>query len=84
MSNSKGTLDRIGNTFKDSTIFITGGTGFIGKALVEKLLRSTDVKKLYILIRPKKGKFPNERIQDMFANVVSTFLRISIYSYCIS
>lgn len=62
--------DRIAETFDGKTVFITGGTGFIGKPLIEKFLRSTNVKRLYLLIRPKKGKQPHERIKDIFNNVV--------------
>lgn len=40
--------------------------GFIGKALIEKLLRSfSNVGKIYILIRSKKGKNANERLQEI-------------------
>ncbi|KAJ8954243.1 hypothetical protein NQ318_005839 [Aromia moschata] len=62
--------DRIGDTFKDRTVFITGSTGFVGKVLLEKLLRSTEVKKIYLLIRRKKGKSHTERIQDIFNNML--------------
>lgn len=63
--------DRISDTFNGKTVFISGGTGFVGKALIEKLLRTTEVAKIYVLIRPKKGKLPSERIQDIFNNVVN-------------
>lgn len=40
--------------YRDKSVLITGGTGFMGKVLVEKLLRSCpDVATLYILMRPK-------------------------------
>ncbi|KAJ0403727.1 hypothetical protein P43SY_003032 [Pythium insidiosum] len=43
------------SAFAHKHIFITGATGFLGKAIVEKLLRSCpDVDKIYVLIRSKK------------------------------
>ncbi|RZC42435.1 NAD binding 4, Sterile and/or Epimerase domain containing protein [Asbolus verrucosus] len=49
--------------FRDKSVFITGGSGFVGKVLVEKLLRSCpDLKSIYLLMRHKKGKTPRERI----------------------
>lgn len=55
--------------FKDKTIFITGGSGFMGKVLVEKLLYScSDVKEIFLLMRPKRGKSGEQRVQE-FAQV---------------
>lgn len=52
--------------FKNKSIFITGATGFLGKTLIEKLLRScNELNKIYILIRHKKGKTPSERLNDI-------------------
>ncbi|XP_017110720.1 fatty acyl-CoA reductase wat [Drosophila elegans] len=48
--------------YKDKTVFITGGTGFLGKVIIEKLLRATDVKRIYFLVRPKRG----ERVEGRF------------------
>lgn len=55
---------------KDKTIFITGGLGFVGKLLIEKLLRC-DVKKIYLLARPKKGKTLDERFEKLKDEPVS-------------
>jgi fatty acyl-CoA reductase len=42
--------------YRDKTIFLTGTTGFVGKVVLEKILRSlSDFKKIYIMVRPKKG-----------------------------
>lgn len=52
--------------FKGQNILITGATGFIGKVLIEKLLRScSGLDKIYVLVRMKKGKTPQERIADI-------------------
>lgn len=54
----------ISEFYKDKVILISGGTGFIGKSLIEKLLRSCDgVKRILVLIRSKKGKSIEERIE---------------------
>jgi fatty acyl-CoA reductase len=56
------------NFFKDKNVFLTGGTGFMGKVLIEKLLYScSDVKKIYVLIRPKKGKTPKQRVDEIIS-----------------
>ncbi|CAH1118467.1 unnamed protein product [Phaedon cochleariae] len=56
--------------YKGRNVFITGGTGFMGKTLIEKLLRSTEVNTLYLLIREKKGKNIHTRIDELFDDVV--------------
>jgi alcohol-forming fatty acyl-CoA reductase len=55
---------------KDKTIFLTGGFGFIGKLLIEKLL-VCDVKKIYLLVRAKKGKSLVERFEKLINEPVS-------------
>lgn len=59
--------------FENANIFITGGTGFIGKVLIEKLLRSqNNINKLYILLRSKKEKNEQDRIkEDIFDQPVN-------------
>ncbi|XP_068157912.1 fatty acyl-CoA reductase wat-like [Drosophila tropicalis] len=48
--------------YKEKTILITGGTGFVGKVSIEKLLRTTEVKRIYTLIRSKRGQNVTERL----------------------
>ncbi|XP_041971171.1 putative fatty acyl-CoA reductase CG5065 [Aricia agestis] len=51
--------------YADKSIFITGATGFMGKVLVEKLLRSCpDISRIYLLMRPKKGQNIEQRLDD--------------------
>jgi alcohol-forming fatty acyl-CoA reductase len=65
----------IADFYKNKNIFITGGTGFVGIALVEKILRSCpDVGKVYLLMRPKKGKEIHERLEDITKNSVFSVL----------
>ncbi|XP_077399615.1 fatty acyl-CoA reductase 1 [Vanacampus margaritifer] len=47
-------------------VLITGATGFMGKVLVEKLLRCCPgVRALFLLVRPKAGQSMQERVDDM-------------------
>ncbi|CAI6353065.1 unnamed protein product [Macrosiphum euphorbiae] len=49
-------------------IFITGGTGFMGKVLIEKLLRSCPgIRNIYVLMRHRKDKCIADRVKDMLA-----------------
>ncbi|CAH0713461.1 unnamed protein product, partial [Brenthis ino] len=58
--------DRVAETFTDQVVMVTGGTGFMGKVLVEKLLRKCpDIRQIILLVRNKKGKDPNERLDVM-------------------
>lgn len=59
--------------FRGKTIFITGATGFVGKILIEKLLRSFDeIDTIYLLIREKDDVCPSKRLQKLIQCSVST------------
>lgn len=50
---------------ENRTILITGATGFVGKVLVEKILRvQPDVKKLYLLIRASGANSATQRMHN--------------------
>lgn len=58
--------------YEDRSIFITGATGFMGKVLVEKLLRSCPgINRVYVLMRPSKGKEVTVRIKELISNEVT-------------
>lgn len=58
--------------YRGSCVFITGATGFLGKLAVEKLLRTCpNLKKIFILIRAKKGKDVKQRFEEIFNEPVS-------------
>lgn len=57
--------------YENRSVLVTGATGYLGKVLVEKLLRTCPIKKVYIVLRPKKSKSMDERGQEIFNNVVS-------------
>ncbi|CAH1114014.1 unnamed protein product [Psylliodes chrysocephalus] len=52
--------------YENKNVFITGATGYLGKLLVEKLLRScSGIRNIYVLIRAKHGKSPQDRMSDV-------------------
>ncbi|XP_054929449.1 fatty acyl-CoA reductase 1-like isoform X1 [Dermacentor andersoni] len=61
----------IAQFYQDQVVFLTGGTGFIGKVLLEKLLRSCPgVKQVYLLVRGKSGEGPEARLETMLKSKV--------------
>ncbi|CAO1326836.1 unnamed protein product [Diamesa serratosioi] len=65
--------------YNQTNIFITGGTGFMGKILIEKLLRSCPgIDNIYLLVRPKKGKDIHTRIEETFDDPLFDKLRETI------
>ncbi|KAG5875121.1 hypothetical protein JTB14_002239 [Gonioctena quinquepunctata] len=64
--NGDNNIKNIPEFFKGKNIFVTGGSGYIGKVLIEKLLRSCpDLENIYVLIRPKRNKSIQERIESL-------------------
>ncbi|XP_032686166.1 fatty acyl-CoA reductase 1-like isoform X4 [Odontomachus brunneus] len=62
--------------YANQTIFITGGTGFLGKVLIEKLLRSCpNISKIYVVIRSKKHKSATSRLVEIFESSLFDRLR---------
>ncbi|CAG4978432.1 unnamed protein product [Colias eurytheme] len=60
-------LSEIQKFYNGGNVLITGATGFLGKILVEKLLRSCPgVENLYLLVRQKRGKDIYTRIEEIF------------------
>ncbi|GFY49786.1 fatty acyl-CoA reductase [Trichonephila inaurata madagascariensis] len=58
---------QVAEFFKDRCVFITGVSGFVGKVLLEKLLRSCErVRTVYVLMRHKDGQDPRQRLDELF------------------
>jgi fatty acyl-CoA reductase len=59
--------------FEGQNIFVTGASGFLCIILLEKLLHSCpDVGYIFVLLKPKKGKEPSERVQNIISLPVIT------------
>jgi len=57
--------------YKGRNILLTGGTGFIGKVFIEKILRCCpDIGDIYLLIRAKRNETVHERISALFKQKV--------------
>lgn len=53
--------------FPGKQVLLTGATGFLGKVVLEKLLREVpEVGRVFLMIRPcpKKGTAPSVRLQE--------------------
>lgn len=75
--------------YEGKNVLLTGATGFMGKVLLEKLLRSCPkVKAVYALVRCKAGQTPEERIQEITSCKVcvmfTKYIFILLYNVLIS
>ncbi|XP_053622062.1 fatty acyl-CoA reductase wat-like [Plodia interpunctella] len=69
-------LTSVQQFYNGKNVLITGATGFLGKILVEKLLRCCPgVENLYLLVRQKKGKDIYTRIDEIFDDPVFDLLK---------
>lgn len=55
----------IAEQFRGATVLLTGSTGFIGSLVLELLLRTTDVAKVYVLLRQKGSSTAAERLVQL-------------------
>lgn len=79
------TQSNVQEFFKNKSVFVTGGTGFLGKLIINKLIRSCpQIKHIYLLVRDKKGKNAHERLEDIFNMpvrfMIKYFLFINIFN----
>lgn len=69
-------MGSVAEFYRGKAVLITGGTGFMGKVLLEKLLRSCPgVTKLYVLLRPKGKNSVNERLDLLLKTQIFDYLK---------
>ncbi|XP_031776892.1 fatty acyl-CoA reductase wat-like [Nasonia vitripennis] len=75
-SNIDSGISDVTEFYDGCNVLLTGGSGFIGKLLVEKLLRTcSSMGKLYMLLRAKKGKTPAQRFKEQLEDPLYDRLR---------
>ncbi|XP_041977375.1 putative fatty acyl-CoA reductase CG5065 [Aricia agestis] len=60
-------MSEVNEWYRGRNVLVTGSSGLMGKVLIEKLLYSVpDIGCVYALVRSKRGKSPEARIEDMW------------------
>ncbi|XP_026277010.2 putative fatty acyl-CoA reductase CG5065 [Frankliniella occidentalis] len=66
---------RIADYFSGRHVLVTGATGFMGKVLVEKLIRSCPgIGGVFLLLRPKRGKAVQDRVKEILESPLFSVL----------
>nr|XP_036220300.1 fatty acyl-CoA reductase wat [Bactrocera oleae] len=65
----------ISDFYQNATVLITGGTGFVGKVLTQKLLRAFELRRVYMLIRCKDNMCVEKRLENFFKESIFDTIR---------
>jgi thioester reductase-like protein len=64
--------------YRGKTVLVTGTTGFVGKVLLEKMIRAfPDIKRIYLMIRPRPNLTLAQRVHE---SIFSTQLFEPLYN----
>ena len=62
----RSTLPPVGEFLAGRNVLVTGGSGFLGRLLVEMLLRvCPDIGNVYLILRTRRGVAPADRLQAL-------------------
>ena len=70
----------LNNFYNDKIIIVTGGTGFIGRNIVTKLLKY-NIKKLYVFDRTLKCFWDDERVNYIKGNICTDIYKLDDIQY---
>ena len=75
----QGRTSQVSEFYSNRSVLITGASGFVGKVLIEKLLRACPkIKRIFVLIRPKWNKQAEERLRDLLETPLFDAVRDSL------
>ncbi|XP_055591050.1 putative fatty acyl-CoA reductase CG5065 [Uranotaenia lowii] len=72
----------VSDFYRNSVVLITGGSGFIGKVLIEKLLRCFEVRKIYLLMRKKGNDSVEDRMRKIFQEPIFNSVKQNHRNIC--
>ena len=61
--------------YDGATVFLTGGSGYIGSLALEQLLRTTNVGRVYMLLRGKRGVPASKRLEALLQSALFHLVR---------
>ncbi|XP_015793649.1 putative fatty acyl-CoA reductase CG5065 [Tetranychus urticae] len=62
--------------YNDQSVLVTGATGFLGKVLIEKLLRECpSIRTIYVLLRPRGGQDSQSRLRELLDSEIFATIR---------
>lgn len=66
LRDERGASPAMADFYAGKSVFLTGGSGFLGRLVVEMLLRTCpDIGNVYLVVRAKKGVRPEDRLKAL-------------------